>query len=245
MILIPTKAALRRFQHTEDGAVTVDHVVLTGALVGLGIATLMVVSDGIENLSLDIRDELSGMDISASFRSLVEQACIASGAGTGPAAAGPTGQTFDGMPVNALLIYQSDDFVGGLPIESGARAASGGAQTLELRADAKPVVLFLADNDGNLDEVDTTQVVAEDVSLNGTVYGQGFDVSSAYTLSDPNSGLTLSSLHFGDPFTGSWQGPVMATTASNPLEPGESYTFEDNVTTHGNVRPYSDYLGCG
>ncbi len=214
-------------------------------MAGLGIAALMVASNGIENLSRDISNELSSMQISDSFRSLVEQVCLASGTGSGPAPAGPTGETFRGMPVNALLIYQASDFIGGLPDEAGARAANGGVQTLSLSPDAEPTLLYLADDDDKLHEVDTTQIVARDITLNGDVFAEGFDVSSAYTLSDPSSGLSVSSLHFGDPFSGHWQGPVMATTASNPLEPGESYTFDSNITTHNNEKPYSGYLGCG
>ncbi len=233
---------IKDFAQSDRGAVTVDHVVLTAAMAGLGIATLVVVTDGVEDLSIDIRDHLSGMEISDSFRSLVGNVCAAAGVGSGPAEAGPTGQTFQGMPVTALLIYQSSDFVGGLPAEFGARSASN---TLELSPNAQPILLHLADDDGLLHEVDDSQVVAEDIVLNGELFGAGFDVSSAYTLSDPNSGLMLSSLHFGNPFDGHWQGPVMATAASNPLEPGESYTFDRNITTHNNELPYSAYLGCG
>lgn len=44
----------KTFLAAEDGAVTVDWVVLTAALVGLGLAVLAVVSDGVENLTGDI-----------------------------------------------------------------------------------------------------------------------------------------------------------------------------------------------
>jgi hypothetical protein len=236
---------IRAFLKNDRGAVTVDHVVLTGGLVGLGIATLFVVSGGLADLSRDIARQLTEQRISDSFRSLVEQVCRDGGAGFGPAPAGPTGDTWNGLPVNALLIYQASDFVGGLPTESGAVAAGGRAQTLTLRADARPAILYLADDDALLHEVDDSQKVAQDITLNGDTFVAGSDVSAAYTLSDPDSGIMLSSLHFGNPFDGNWQGPVMATTASNPLEPGESYSFDRNITTHRNEQPYSAYLGCG
>lgn len=38
----------------ESGAVTVDWVVLTAAIVGLGLAVMAVVSGGVENLSTQI-----------------------------------------------------------------------------------------------------------------------------------------------------------------------------------------------
>ena len=233
---------MRAFMRNEDGAVTVDNGVLMGAMVGLGVAVSALVSDGIRDLSTDIRDTLLGIEISDSFRQTLEQICQAAGAGAGPAAAGPTGETYNGMPVNAMLIYQSADFVGGLPSEVMTRSASS---TLELKPDAEPVLLYLADDDNMLQELDNTQVVAQDIELNGYTFGAGFDVSSAYTLSDPNSGLTMSSMHFGNPWDGNWMGPVMATAASNPLEPGESYTFDENITSHQNALSYSEYLGCG
>ena len=50
---------IKRFGKDEDGAVTVDWVVLTAALVGLGIAVLAAVETGLSDLSEDIRDELT------------------------------------------------------------------------------------------------------------------------------------------------------------------------------------------
>ena len=54
---------LNKFRRDEDGAVTVDWVVLTAAIVGLGIAVLLTVSDGVGQLSNDIDGELSSMSI--------------------------------------------------------------------------------------------------------------------------------------------------------------------------------------
>ncbi|MBZ0128045.1 MAG: pilus assembly protein [Rhodobacteraceae bacterium] len=57
----------KNFKNDESGAVTVDWVVLTAAIVGLGIAVLAAVSDGLDNLSGDIDTQLSGQAISTSF----------------------------------------------------------------------------------------------------------------------------------------------------------------------------------
>ncbi|MEM9435987.1 MAG: hypothetical protein AAGA15_03020 [Pseudomonadota bacterium] len=54
-----------KFRRDEDGAVTVDWVVLTAAIVGLGIAILTTVSGGVSNLSADIDDKLSSMTIAS------------------------------------------------------------------------------------------------------------------------------------------------------------------------------------
>jgi len=52
----------KTFCHDEDGAVTVDWVVLTAAIVGLGIAVLTSVSGGTTSLADKISSELDGMD---------------------------------------------------------------------------------------------------------------------------------------------------------------------------------------
>jgi hypothetical protein len=50
---------IKTFRADEDGAVTVDWVVLTAAIVGLGIAVLFTVRDGTEDLADGISDELT------------------------------------------------------------------------------------------------------------------------------------------------------------------------------------------
>ncbi len=55
-------ALIKNFVASEAGAVTVDWVVLTAALVGLGLAVMAVVSGGVENLSNDIAQELADTD---------------------------------------------------------------------------------------------------------------------------------------------------------------------------------------
>ncbi|MBM1221558.1 hypothetical protein JQU17_11695 [Ponticoccus sp. SC2-23] len=50
---------LNTFIRDEDGAVTVDWVVLTAAVVGLGIAVLTSVSNGAEQMAENIETELN------------------------------------------------------------------------------------------------------------------------------------------------------------------------------------------
>ncbi len=54
-----TMSYFTSFISSESGAVTVDWVVLTAALVGLGLAVMSVVSGGVENLSTDIGQSLA------------------------------------------------------------------------------------------------------------------------------------------------------------------------------------------
>ncbi|MHA6266816.1 hypothetical protein [uncultured Aliiroseovarius sp.] len=54
---------IKTFKADEDGAVTVDWVVLTAAIVGLGIAVLTSVSGGTKSLANKISSNLSTMTI--------------------------------------------------------------------------------------------------------------------------------------------------------------------------------------
>lgn len=56
---MPLPVSLSRFQADESGAITVDWVVLTAAMVGLGMASLATVSVGMGDLSQDISDEMT------------------------------------------------------------------------------------------------------------------------------------------------------------------------------------------
>ncbi len=53
----------KTFKNDESGAVTVDWVVLTAAIVGLGIAVLTSVSGGTTSLADAISGELGSMEI--------------------------------------------------------------------------------------------------------------------------------------------------------------------------------------
>jgi len=57
----------QNFLFDDSGAVTVDWVVLTAATVGLGLATMAVVSAGVEDLSGDTRSQMESQTITASF----------------------------------------------------------------------------------------------------------------------------------------------------------------------------------
>jgi Flp pilus assembly pilin Flp len=60
-------ALIKNFAKSESGAVTVDWVVLTAAIVGLGLAVMAVVSGGVEDLAGDIDTQLTGMGIDTTF----------------------------------------------------------------------------------------------------------------------------------------------------------------------------------
>ena len=53
---------ISKFFRDEDGAVTVDFVVLTAAIVVLGLAVGTAISRGAEGLANDIEDSLNNMN---------------------------------------------------------------------------------------------------------------------------------------------------------------------------------------
>ncbi|PQO24230.1 hypothetical protein C2I36_03900 [Rhodobacteraceae bacterium WD3A24] len=54
---------IKTFRDDESGAVTVDWVVLTAAIVGLGIAVIVAVGPGITNLADSISSSVSGTTV--------------------------------------------------------------------------------------------------------------------------------------------------------------------------------------
>ena len=57
----------RKIRNEEDGAVTVDWVVLTAAVVGLGAAALSLVRTETETLTNEIAGYLSSATVSSTF----------------------------------------------------------------------------------------------------------------------------------------------------------------------------------
>lgn len=54
---------LTRFAKDEDGAVTVDWVVLTGAIIGLSLAVIATISDGALDYSTGLGQNLSAKTV--------------------------------------------------------------------------------------------------------------------------------------------------------------------------------------
>ncbi|MBF9059444.1 hypothetical protein HKCCSP123_09655 [Rhodobacterales bacterium HKCCSP123] len=60
-------STISTFASDENGAITVDWVVITSAVVGLGMATTLVVSGGVENLAEDTRNALANISVGVTF----------------------------------------------------------------------------------------------------------------------------------------------------------------------------------
>jgi len=141
-----------------------------------------------------------------------------------------------------IYMYSPDDFVGGLPAESGAQAAGTGPFTLTLKPGAKPTLVEVSDDDLIFDEVDGSQSLTGAIDLDGTAYGAGTTINTAYDLIDTGSGHKVTSFHFGG--DGYQQGAVDGLVSTEPLLGGESYTFNQERTSHQKNNLYDDYFAC-
>ena len=54
---------IKKFRKDEEGAVTVDWVVLTAAVVGLGVAGVATVSDGVDALAGEIESGVTNKSV--------------------------------------------------------------------------------------------------------------------------------------------------------------------------------------
>lgn len=62
-MVIPPQTSLRAFISDESGAITVDWVVLTAAIVGMGVASVSAVRSGVGSLGTEIQLSLSNASV--------------------------------------------------------------------------------------------------------------------------------------------------------------------------------------
>ena len=65
---------MQHFWHSQTGAATVEWVVLTAAVTGLGLATTSVVADGLENLTNNIVTQLTNQGVIVVLASTIPHA---------------------------------------------------------------------------------------------------------------------------------------------------------------------------
>lgn len=141
-----------------------------------------------------------------------------------------------------LYVYSPSDFVGGLPIETGASAGGGTPWTLTLVAGAVPTLIEVNDDDLIFDEVDGSQVLTNAVNIDGNAQAAGTSINTAYDLINTTSGHKVTSFHFGG--DGYQQGAVDGIVSTVAMVPGTSYTFNSARTSHTQNNLYQDYLAC-
>jgi len=141
-----------------------------------------------------------------------------------------------------LFVYSPDDFVGGLPAEAGTRAAGTPDFTLTLAPGATPTLIEVSDDDLVFDEIDGTQNLTNAVNIDGSAFGAGTSINTAYDLINTTTGHKVTSFHFGG--SGFQQGPVDGLVSTIRLEENLSYTFDTERTSHRENNEYEDYVAC-
>lgn len=148
------------------------------------------------------------------------------------------------MAQYVIYVYEADDFVAAPPDEQNAVAVGSPPFSLTLKPDAKWTKVVVEDNEGDFGEEinGPTQSIVEPVTLNGVTYNAGDNIVSAYDLINSTSGHQITSFHVGTGIDGYTVGPVTGIVSTQPLVPGQTYTFDTNRTSYNQNNPYSQYV---
>lgn len=200
------RSSVARFWRQDSGAVSVDWVVLSAALVGLGIAVLGVTSTGVSDLANDTADELASTDLRYrfGFTSALFDSDFANGA------AG----WFGGTPINTPGFGDILQIAGNEVAEMQVMVPSGAAQATvsfdligadDLNGDeatvyvnGQPVSVY-SDNHGNVQISGnappgvsvSTQQHYENRAVGAGNHGSDSRVSYTITVDNPGSSLTF------------------------------------------------------
>jgi hypothetical protein len=192
------------FIQSESGAITVDWVVLTAGITGMAIATVAVVSGGVENLAGDTSSQLSGFSIQTAFA--VSQSLLSTDFSEGIGA-------WVGGTVASLTGFGDVLQLGPGELAQMTLAVPAGAQTATISFDmlgiddlsGEPATVFIngqpvaiySDNHGNITTsemgvpgvtVEVSQQYTNDPVGAGS---HGNDSRATYTITVENPGETL------------------------------------------------------
>lgn len=141
-----------------------------------------------------------------------------------------------------LYVYSPDDFEEGLPDERNGVAYTRGQVTLTLKEGAVPTLMEVEDDDEVLNEIDSGQTLSQALDLDGAFHAAGTTVHSSYDLLNYWTGHQVTTLHFGG--DGYEQGAVHGLVSSQLMEPGQSYRFHYNRTSHQQDNRYDEFVPC-
>jgi hypothetical protein len=193
-----------QFLASENGAVTVDWVMISAGIVGLGLATTAMVSSGVEDLSSETGNTLSGISIRTTFARVGSLLSTDFSGGIGEWIGG----TVANIPGFGEVLQLGPGELAQLSVAvpPGASSAtitfdmlgiddlSGEAATIFING--QPVALY-ADNHGNITTTDlgvsgVTVSVAQQYTNNHVGGGShGADSRATYTITVSNPGDTL------------------------------------------------------
>lgn len=196
----------RRFIQDQGGAVTVDWVVLTAGITGLGMATLAVVSGGVEDLSRDTDGQLRGVEIATRFA--FDATLLATDF------AGGIGDFLGGTAVN-LAGFGEVLQIGPGELAQTQLSVPEGAQTATVTFDMLGV--------------DDLSGVPATVMINGqavAVYSDNHGNVSTQDMGVPGVTVSVSQQYTNDPMGGGTHGADSRATYTITVDnPGDTLTF--------------------
>jgi Flp pilus assembly pilin Flp len=200
------------FWYDESGAVTVDMTVLAAGVVGLGIATMSVVSSGVEDLSGDINAELSSNSWNLFGNGRVSVGSFDFSGGNAPGWLGGSVRNMGGE-LGELLVLGPGEATGFLvEVAEGARnavmefdliagdsldnSAQWGTDTATISLNGVPVAVALASGNSmtfDIPQLDGTTVEATvevaEVALGGNGGWNDSVASVRVTVAEPTSDI--------------------------------------------------------
>lgn len=131
-----------------------------------------------------------------------------------------------------IFIYAASDFVTAPPAEQDGAAAGTPPYSLTLSPGASRVNVEVDDTDGRIDEITGagSQTFTNTVTIGGVTYPAGTTYHGAYDLINSSTGHKVTSLTLGG--DGREQGAVQGIVSTIPLEPGTTYTFNQERSSY-------------
>ncbi len=193
------------FIKDESGAITVDWVVISAGIVGMGIAVTAVVSGGIESLSRATAGELTGYEIQTTFANQIAAALSNDFSGGLGGFVGGTVTSLVGFG-EVLQLGPGEMTTASFEVPDGASTATLSFDMLgidDLSGEGASIMIngtevaFYADNHGNITTQDMgvsgiTVAVNQQYSNDPMGAGShGHDSRATYTITIENPGETV------------------------------------------------------
>lgn len=140
-----------------------------------------------------------------------------------------------------IYVYELSDFTTTIPDEQFADAVGSPPFTVTTASTLTRIQIEVTDGDANFDEIDASQTLTNDITLNGVNYFAGDRIFGNYTLS--GAGIPdLFSVTVGGTNNGMNTTTVVATLV--PLQPNTTYTYTSEANFRFAPEPYDDFLKC-
>ncbi len=138
-----------------------------------------------------------------------------------------------------IYVYALSDFVTPIPNEAGARAVGNPPFTITTGPTLTRIAVEVTDNDTLFDEIDSNQVLTNDITIDGVTYNAGDRIFGNYALtngSDPD----LISITIGASNSGRNTTDLVASLV--PFEPNTTYVYTGEPNFNGNSESYGNFV---